>query len=126
MRDIVIAIAALAVAGSVQAGERLEGDALQEFWEGKTIVGEHFKLGPIKTYHAMDGSVHSVASSGKERKGRWWIDESTNKKCIEWSNDGKHRCHYVESNGDGTYTLIHGRKGKRLVEISAVLDGNQL
>jgi len=125
MKKIVVAILAFTVAGSVQAGERLEGDALKGFWEGKTIVGKHSKLGPVKTYHGTDGSVHSIVSSGKERKGIWWIDESSSKKCIEWNGDGVHRCHYTESNGDGTYTLVHGKKGKPIIQISTVLDGKQ-
>ncbi|MCG8488205.1 MAG: hypothetical protein MI756_12115 [Chromatiales bacterium] len=111
---------------SAEAGERLDGNALKEFWEEKTIVGVHHKHGSIKTYHGADGTAHSVAERGKVRKGKWWIDEASNKKCIEWSHNKKRRCHYTESNGDGTYTLIHGKNGKRLVEISAVLDGNQL
>lgn len=126
MQKTMIAVLTFTLVGTAQAGERLQGQALKDFWTGNTIVGKHRKLGPIKTYHAADGSVHSVSSAGKERKGRWWIDAASNRKCIEWNNDGKHRCHYTESNGDGTYTLVHGRKGSRIVEISSVLEGNQL
>lgn len=46
--------------------------------------------------------------------------------CVQWDNDGKHRCRYTEKNEDGTHTLIHGEKGKVLVESDHNPEGNHL
>ncbi len=112
--------------GSANAGERLKGDQLKEFWTDKTITGEHNKMGAIKTYHSSDGTVHSKSSLGAVRNGKWWIDESSNKKCIKWDHKNKKSCHYTEVNKDGTHTLVHGKKGKKLVEIKSTEEGNKL
>ncbi|MCW8930751.1 MAG: hypothetical protein OQL19_10980 [Gammaproteobacteria bacterium] len=108
------------------AGDRLKGDELKEFWTDKTIIGVHHKMGAIKTYHSEDGSVHSKSSSGAVRNGKWWIDESSNKKCIKWDHKNKKGCHYTEVNQNGTHTLVHGKKGKKLVEIQSSEKGNKL
>ena len=126
MKIQTLALSAFFTVGIAHAGDRLEGDELKEFWTNKTIVGTHHKLGAIKTYHGSDGVVHSKSNAGAERIGKWWIDESSNKKCIKWNHKNKYGCHYTENNGDGTYTLIHGKKGKKLVEIETTLEGNHL
>ncbi len=112
--------------GYANAGERLKGDELKEFWTDKTIIGEHHKMGPIKTYHAADGRVHGNSSTGAVRNGKWWIEESSNKKCIKWDHKNKKGCHYTEVNKDGTHTLVHGNNGKKLVEINSTEMGNKL
>jgi len=123
---ITLALSLLLAVGLANAGERLKGDELHEFWTDKTIVGTHHKLGEIKTYHGSDGVVHSKSHAGAERVGKWWIDESSNKKCTKRNHKNKPGCHYTENNGDGTHTLIHGKNGKILVHIESTLDGNQL
>ena len=117
MRKVVYAIIAVLSVGAARAGERLSSDELKAFYTDTTISGVHFKLGPVKTYYGPDGSVHSRSDSGKERIGKWWIDEGSGKRCIRWNNKSKDFCHYTDRNGDGTHTLIHGKNGKRLVEI---------
>ena len=126
MKIIILVLSVSLGVGIAHAGERLEGDQLRDFWTNKTIVGDHYKLGAIKTYHSSSGSVHSKSDSGAERIGKWWIDYSSNKKCIKWNHKNKAGCHYTERNSDGTYTIIHGKKGKKLVVIEKTLDGNQL
>ena len=126
MKAQILVISALFSVGVANAGERLKGDELKAFWTDKTIVGEHQKIGAIKTYHAVDGKVTSISGSGKERTGKWWIDESANTKCIEWDNKSQGGCHYTERNKDGSLTLIHGSKGTKLVEIKSSKQGNQL
>jgi len=111
--------------GGVSAGERLTSDELKEFYNNKTIVGVHYKSGPQKTYYGSDGMVYSQSANGAKRTGKWWIDGGSNKRCVKWDNESKDKCHYTERNSDGTYTLIHGKKGKKLVEISNSMDGNQ-
>lgn len=126
MKKIVCAITATLFIGSVHAGEQLSSNELKAFYSDTTIFGVHFKRGPGKTYFGPDGSVHSKSDSGKERIGKWWIDEGSAKRCIRWNDNKKDLCHYTERNGDGTHTLIHGKNGKRLVEIKSTQQGNQL
>lgn len=114
------------VVGTAYAGERLSGDELSSFYSDTTISGVHFKLGPGKTYFSADGAVVSKSESGTERVGKWWIDEGSNKRCVRWDNQSKDLCHYTERNGDGTHTLVHGKKGKKLVEIKSTQKGNHL
>lgn len=109
-------------AGAALAGERLDNAALKEFFTGNTVFGEHFRHGAIRTYFAEDGTVTSVSDSGKERVGKWWIDGD--KRCLRWDHKNKDLCHYVERNDDGSHTLIHSKKGKRLVEISKTEKGD--
>lgn len=126
MRKIVYVAAAMLSLSSVHASERLSSDELKAFYSDATISGVHFKLGPGKTYYGLDGSVHSKSKSGKERIGKWWVDEGSGKRCIRWNNKNKDLCHYTERNGDGTHTLVHGKNGKRLVEIKSSQQGNHL
>lgn len=116
----------LSTIGITYAGERLNNDELKSFYSDKTLSGKHHKLGTGKTYYGQDGSVHSMSDKGKERIGKWWIDEKSNKRCIRWDHKNKDFCHYTERNDDGTYTLIHGKNGKELVQIKSSQDGNHL
>ena len=126
MSKILIALGLVLVNGSALAGERLSSSELKDFYTDTTIHGVHSKLGPGKTYFGADGSVHSISESGSERIGKWWIDEASDKRCIRWNNKSKDFCHYTERNSDGTYALIHGKKGKKLVEIASTEKGNKL
>lgn len=128
MKKKIVALLFLSFAcvANVNAGERLTNDELKEFYTDKTLTGVHFKLGPGKTYFGADGSAHSKADSGNERIGKWWIDEDSNKRCIRWNGKNKDFCHYTERNDDGSHTLIHGKNGKRLVEIEKAESGNQM
>jgi hypothetical protein len=119
-------IAALFLAGVAHAGEKLSSDELTVFYSDKTLTGVHFKRGLSKTYYGVDGIVTSKSEDGTERVGKWWIDSDTNKRCIRWNHKNKDFCHYVERNNDGTYTLIHGKKGKKIVEIQSTQEGNHL
>jgi len=114
------------VSGVVYAGDRLSGDELQEFYSGKTLFVVHHKNGPTRSYFSSDGSLRSLSDSGKERVGRWWIDEDKDLRCVRWNNKNKDFCHYTEKNTDGTHTLIHRGNGKRLVEIKSTKDGDHL
>lgn len=126
MKKIVCAVVSLLAVCSAHAGERLSSDELKAFYTDATISGVHFKLGPGKTYFGADGGVHSKSDGGKERIGKWWIDDAAGKRCIRWNSKNKDLCHYTERNGDGTHTLIHGKNGKRLVEIKSTQQGNHL
>ncbi len=122
-----IAVASFIFGSSVvTAGERLSNDELKSFYTDKTVTTVHFKLGPGKTYYGADGSIHSKSDSGDERIGKWWIDEGSNKRCVRWDNKNKDFCHYTEKNSDGTHTLIHGKNGKKIVELKSAQDGNSL
>lgn len=123
MKKIIIIIPALLLAGSAMAGERLNDSELEALLSDKTLTGEHFKRGSVKTYYSADGKVTSK-SDGASREGKWWVEDG--KRCIRWTHKNKDFCHYIERNGDGTYTLVHSKKGKKLVEIESSVEGNQL
>lgn len=110
--------------GGVQAGERLNDAELKDFLEGHTVTGIHHKRGVSQTFHATDGTVQSKSEDGTERTGKWWVEDG--KRCIRWNHETKDRCHYVERESDGSHALVHGSKGKRLVEIRSTAPGNQL
>ena len=118
--------AAVSGAATAQAGEKLTADQLKAFYTDKTVTGVHHKRGLSRTYHGADGTVHSKSENGTERTGKWWVDEDSGMRCVRWSHKPKDFCHYLERENDGSYVLIHGKKGKRLVEIKNVEDGNQL
>jgi hypothetical protein len=82
----------------------------------------HFKLGPGKSFYGEDGTMISHSESGTKRQGSWSVEGD--KRCADLG--GKNKCHYVERNDDGSHTLIHGKKGKRLVEFSSCESGNTL
>jgi len=126
MRKIVYFAAAMLSVSSVHAGDRLSADEAKAFFSDTTIFAVHPKHGPGKTYFGPDGGVQSKSDNGTERVGKWWIDESSGKRCIRWNNEDKNFCHYLERNADGTHTLIHGKNGKRLVEITSTKKGNHL
>ena len=126
MSKIGVVFAIVLLAGYVQAGERLTGDELRQFYTDTTLFNVHPKLGPGKTYFGPDGGVHSKSESGKERIGKWWIESGSDKRCIRWDNKNEDFCHYTERNDNGTHTLVHGRDGKRLVEIKSTQKGNRL
>lgn len=126
MKRFWMLLPAAMLAGGVQAGERLTADELRAFYSGKTVTGEHFRRGLSHTYYDPDGSVRSVSEDGTERLGKWWIDEEEDKRCVRWNHKARNFCHYVERDDDGSYVLIHGGKGKRLVEIRGSEDGNRL
>ena len=126
MKKIIHILSTLVMFGAATAGEQLSGDGLKAFFTDKTIVGVHFKSGLQKTFYGSDGRVQSQSDSGKTHSGKWWIEEGSNKRCVRWDNKPKDLCHFLERNNDGSYTLIHGKKGNKLVEISTTMDGNQL
>jgi len=126
MKKTICAVATMLSVCSAHAGERLSSEELKVFYTDTTHSGIHHKNGPGKTYFAADGVVHSKSNSGKERIGKWWIDEDSSKRCIRWNHKNKINCHYTERNEDGTHTLVHGKKGKRLVEIKSTQKGNHL
>ncbi|MCU7939401.1 MAG: hypothetical protein KZQ64_12715 [gamma proteobacterium symbiont of Bathyaustriella thionipta] len=123
MKKILLAVLML-VSSFAQAGERLTSDELKAFYTDKTLRGIHHKLGPGSSYWGADGGVRSLSEQGKERVGKWWIDESQAKRCLRWSHKKKNFCHYTERNDDGTHTLVHGKNGKKLVEIKSSEPGN--
>jgi hypothetical protein len=126
MGKIVYFAAAMLSVSSVYAGERLSTDESKAFYSDTTIFAVHPQLGPSKTYFDPDGSVQSKSDSGDERVGKWWIDESSGKRCIRWNHENADQCHYIERNADGTHTLIHGKNGKPLIEITSTQQGNHL
>jgi len=126
MKKTVCAVATMLSVCSAHAGERLSSEELKAFYTDTTISGVHHKLGPGKTYFGADGLVQSKSDNGKERIGKWWIDKSSSKRCLRWNHKNKEFCHYTERNEDGTHTLVHGKNGKRLVEINSTQQGNQL
>ena len=125
MKNVVYAMIAMMFAVAANAGERLNAAQLKEYFTDQTISGEHNKLGSVKTYYGADGKVRSVSDDG-ERKGKWWIDEDFNLRCIRWEHKNKNFCHYVEKNADGTHTVVHKRSGKRLVEMKTRQAGDHL
>ena len=114
------------ISGAVYAGDRLTGEDLQQFYQGKTLFVVHHKNGPTKSYFASDGSLRSLSDSGKERVGKWWIDTGKNLRCVRWNNKNKNFCHHTERNSDGTHTLVHSGNGKKLVEIKSTKEGDHL
>jgi hypothetical protein len=108
------------------AGERMSNDEMKVFYSGKTLTTIHFKNGLGKTYFGADGTAHSKSDDGKERIGKWWIDEEQNMRCVRWNSRDTDFCRYTEKNDDGTHTLIKPENGKRLVEFTGSADGNQL
>jgi hypothetical protein len=119
-------VAALVAPGLTFAGERLSNGDLTALYTDQTLVGEHRKHGPTKTYYGPNGRVESQSMGGKTRVGKWWIDDATNTRCVRWDDNNKDLCHYVERNPDGSHALIHSQKGHRIVEIKEVLPGKQL
>lgn len=126
MKKFVCVFTLLVAAGVAQAGQRLSNDELKAYYTDQTVTAVHFKLGPGKTYFGADGRVHSKSDNGNERIGKWWIDEDSNKRCVKWDSEKKNFCHYTERNADGTHTLIHGKNGKRIVELKSTQQGKQL
>jgi hypothetical protein len=126
MKNIVTALALCLTTSTALAGERMTNEELTAFYSGKTLSTVHFKNGPGKTFFGADGSAHSIADSGRERVGKWWIDEARNMRCVRWNDANKDFCRYTEKNGDGTHSLIHPKNGKELVKFTASADGNQL
>lgn len=127
MKKIICLLLFLMASGLASAGDRLTGDELKMFYADKTVFGVHFKSGARKTYFGTDGTVHSKSDKGAELLGKWWISDDGDKRCVKWNHKAKDLCHYTERNKDGTHTLVHGKKkGKKLVEISKTMDGNQL
>lgn len=126
MKKIVLALTVLSLGGLANASERLSSEELKALYTDSTVSGVHHKLGPVKTYYGPDGKVQSKDEGGGERVGKWWIDEDAGLRCIRWDDKNQDFCHYTEKNGDGSYTLIHGKKGKKLVEIKSVQKGNHL
>jgi hypothetical protein len=126
MSKVVCLFVSLAAVVTAQAGERLSNDEMQSYYTDRTVNTVHFKLGPGKTYFGSDGSVHSKSDNGNERIGKWWVNEDTNKRCVRWNNENKDFCHYTEKNPDGTHTLVHGKNGKKIVEMKSTQQGNQL
>jgi len=122
MKKMLLIAVTFLMIGTAQAGERLNNEQLKALYTGKTLVNENLKLGPVNTYFADDGTVHSKAKSGKERIGKWWIDGD--KRCIRWNNKNKDFCLYTEKNDDGTHSMV--KNGKAVVIIKETLDGNQL
>ncbi len=108
------------------AGERLSNAELKEFYTNKTLKIIHYKLGSGMAYYGADGTVRNIVDSGKERTGKWWIDESENMRCVRWNDDDKDRCNITEKDEDGTYTLIDRKSGKKIVEFVSSTPGNQL
>jgi len=108
------------------SGERLTNEELKAFYTDKTMRGVHHKNGPGKAYYGGDGTIHNIADSGKERIGKWWIDESNNMRCVRWNGNNKDFCHITERNEDGTHSLIHRKKGKELVKFLESMPGKQL
>ena len=125
MKNVVYAIVAMMFAVAANAGERLNAAQIKEYLKDQTISGESVKHGPVKTYFGADGKVRSVSDDG-ERKGKWWVDEDFNLRCVKWEHKNKDSCHYVEKNEDGTHTLVHKRSGKRLVEMKTRQAGDHL
>jgi len=125
MKKLMCIFVILFSVGIAYAGEQLGSDELKSLLTGKTVTGEHFKHGLTKTYYSADGRVKSKSESGVERVGKWWIEEESNKRCIKWDHKNKKFCHYIEQNEDGSHTLIHGNKGKRLVEFKSIKEGMQ-
>lgn len=122
-RVVWVLMGALAV-GVAHAGQRLNDAELKEFFEDKTVTGVHHKRGLSNTYFGADGSVQSKSEDGTQRSGKWWIEDG--KRCIRWDHKAKDFCHYVERDDDGSYALVHSKKGKRLVEIRSRARGNAL
>jgi hypothetical protein len=126
MKRIIAVCAFCLLTAPAFSGERMTNEELRAFYTGKTLTAVHHKNGPGKTYFGADGSAHSIADSGKERVGKWWIDEDKNMRCVRWDDAKRDFCRYTERNADGTYSLIHPKSGKLLVEFTASVDGNQL
>jgi len=122
----ILVVGVIGACSSVYAGERLSNEEMKEFFTDKTLSGVHHKLGPGRSYWGADGNVRSESDSGKVRVGKWWIDESRNLRCLRWNTKNKDFCHYIERNSDGSHTLVHGNKGKKLVEFKGSVPGNQL
>lgn len=127
MKKSLVLILGLSLYGGARAGERLTGPELKELYTDTTFVRVHHKHGLGKTYYAPDGRVRYLSGDGAtERDGKWWIDESSNKRCVKWNHKNRAGCHYTERNDDGTYALIHGKKGKELVVYKSHQHGNHL
>lgn len=126
MKKIIVVCMCSLFSIPAMAGERMTNEEMKAFYSGKTLTTIHFKNGPGKTYFGADGTAHSKSDSGKERIGKWWIDEEKNMRCVRWNNKNKDFCRYTEKNDDGTHSLIKPENGKRLVEFTGSADGNQL
>lgn len=126
MKKIVVACMCAFSTTPAVSGERMSNEELKEFYTEKTLIGIHHKNGPGKAYYGADGTAHVISDAGKERIGKWWIDEPRNLRCVKWSHKDKKNCHITERNGDGTHSLIHRKKGKELVKFIESMPGNQL
>lgn len=114
------------MAAPVFSGERMTSEEMRAFYSGKTLTTHHFKTGPGKAFFDADGSVRSLSDDGKERIGKWWIDEARNMRCVRWNSRNKDLCRYTERNADGTHSLVRPDDGRRLIEFTSSADGNQL
>ena len=126
MKKIILIFIAMMIGVTANAGERLKASEIKEVLTDQTFSALHIKLGPAKVYYGADGSVRRVSDDGSERKGKWWVDEDFNLRCVRWDDKDKNFCHYVEKNDDGTYTIVHSKKGTRIVEMKSRQAGNQL
>lgn len=126
MTKIIAIVTACLFTAPAFSGERMTNEELKAFYSGRTLTAIHHKNGPGKTYFGDDGSARSISDAGKERVGKWWIDEKRNMRCVRWNSANKDFCRYTEKNADGTHTLIHPKNGKRLVEFTSSANGNQL
>jgi len=125
MQKVILFFAATMIVGIAHAGKRLTGNELKSFYTDTTLSGVHFRFGQSKTYFAPDGSVQTSSDGKGNTVGKWWI-KAPDKRCIRWNHKNKDLCHYTERNSNGTYTLVHGKSGIKLVEINSAQKGNQL
>ena len=106
---------------SLNAGETLTKDQIQELVTGKTIHADHLKKDfRFKVYFNADGTAIR-RQMGETTITKWFMEG--NKHCLTWR--GRDRCATIQENADGTFSRIN-RKGKSKVLWKAFEDGNTI
>ena len=93
-------------------------------FSGKTIVGKHFKRGPVKTYHGADGKIISTSKSGR-LTGNWFLGKKKGRLCIEWDHKDNIRCPMVIKDEKNVYKKVRAKNKKVIIHIEEFLDGDQ-
>jgi len=89
MRKVVACCVLCLIGTPALSGERMTNEELKAFYTDKTLSTVHHKNGPGKTFFGANGSAHSIADSGTERVGEWWIDEDRNMRCVRWNGQAR-------------------------------------
>lgn len=119
-RATLMSLAGVLAASSAHAATPLDGDALKQLINDKTVQVTRVKDGAKwRVYFAPDGK--QITRGERSSEGKWWVDDA-GKHC---NDKGMLKCAQVVSNDDGTYARLK-EDGKPLVVWSDIVQGNQL